>query len=54
MTKEDIIAAMVILMNSYKDKAAGAEAIVRLWEKHHELKVEDGKILNKETGEEFK
>ena len=54
MIKEDIIAAMVILMDTYKDKNVVAEAIVRLWEIHPQLKVENGKILNKETGEEFK
>ena len=53
MIKEDIIAAMVILMETYSDKAVAAEAIVRLWENHPQLKVENGKILFKDTGEQF-
>ena len=54
MTKEDIVAAMVILMNTYPNKEDAAEAIARLWSGHTELEIVNGKLLYKSDGKEFK
>lgn len=54
MTKEDLIASMVILMDTYKSKQDAAEAIFRLWAIHTELEVKGGKILYKTDGTVFK
>lgn len=54
MNKEDLLTSFeIIIKGNPKDVSTAADLIWELWMNHPTYAIVAGKILNKETGEEF-
>jgi hypothetical protein len=53
MTKEDLINAMIILINQKNKSSVTAEFIWNLWMNHGDYEVSGTRIINMKTGADF-